>query len=241
MTVAGYTQMTAAMVAVAAIGFAGCNNGSGDKDTGTFDLPSAQVESGGAYRPGPSGVRFGVPVGWPAGPDGARAAAVSAVGLTGEIVRAGFISRGDMIDVLASAGFASDLAIATERQLADLTEALGEAEVLPPLISWTEVPLTARVVDDSDGAVTVELWSVVVVASPEVGVPRQAWRTVTLEMVWEDRDWKVDAWDVEPGPTPALAAAAAVSSGRDVVAVADWPDATGPGAGAGSAVDGGGG
>jgi hypothetical protein len=133
-----------------------------------------------------------------------------------------------MIDTLASRGFASELAITTEHQLAELAEALGEVEVLPPAITWAEIPLTARVVEDLGTTVRVEVWSVLVVAHPEVGVPRQAWRTVALDMTWEAGDWKVDGWEATPGPTPALAAAAAVSTGSEVVDVAEWPAAAGP-------------
>jgi hypothetical protein len=223
-----YTRKTVAVVAVAAVGFAACSIGTDDSPQ-PINPPSAPGAAPGPDQLGPTGTRHGVPVGWPLGPDGARAAAVSAVGLTGEIAKSGFITRGDMIDTLATRGFASDLALATEHQLADLAEALGEIEVLPPAIVWTEVPLTVRVVDEGHGTARVEVWSVLVVASPDVGVPRQAWRTVTLDMVWEHDDWKVDAWDTTPGPTPALAAAAAVSNGREVADVADWPAAAGPG------------
>jgi hypothetical protein len=222
-----YTRRTVAIAAVAAVGFAACSNGTDDTPR-PIDAPGVAGAAAGSDQLGPTGTRHGVPVGWPPGPDGALAAAVSAVGLTGEIAKAGFITRGDMIDTLATRGFSSELAIATERQLADLAEALGEIEVLPPAIAWTEVPLTAQLIDGGHDTARVEVWSVVVVASPDVGVPRQAWRTVTLDMVWEDDDWKVDAWTSTPGPTPALAAAAAVSSGREVADVADWPAAAGP-------------
>jgi hypothetical protein len=137
-----YTRTTAALVAVAAIGFGGCGV-STDDEPQPITPPSAQPGAPGTGA-GPTHTRSGVPQGWAPGPVGARAAAVSAVALTGEIARAGFITRGDMIDVLATRRFAGDLAVTTERQLAQLAEALGEAEFLPPTISWTEVPLTAR-------------------------------------------------------------------------------------------------
>jgi hypothetical protein len=174
---------------------------------------------------GPTHTLHGVPQGWSHSPEGARAAAVSAVSLTGQVARAGFITRGDMIDALATRRFAPDLGVTTEQQLADLADALGAVELLPPEITWTEVPLTARVVEATDEEARVEIWSVLVIASPEVAVPRQAWRTVTIDLAWEGGDWKVDGWSNAPGPTPALAAAAAVSSAEDVVDVAGWPSA----------------
>lgn len=150
------------------------------------------------------------------------------MGLTGEIARAGFITRGDMIDALATRRFALELAMTTERQLAELADALGEVAFLPPEVSWAEVALTARLVEADDRVARVEVWSVLVVASPDVGVPRQAWRTVTIDLSWEDGDWRVDGWATTPGPTPALAAAVVVSDGGEVAAVADWPPAGGP-------------
>lgn len=222
-----YTRTTVALVAVAAIGFGGCSL-STDDEPQPISRPSARSSAPDGAGGGPSYTRGGVPQGWAPGPAGARAAAVSAVALTGEIARAGFITRGDMIDALATRRFAGDLAVTTERQLAQLAEALGEAEFLPPTISWTEVALTARMLEVGERAARVEVWSVVVVASPDVGVPRQAWRTVTLEMVWEGGDWKVDGWTTVPGPTPALAAATAVSTGEEVAGVAGWPPAAGP-------------
>src|SRR6266508_1847055 len=122
-----YTRRTVAIAAVAAVGFAACSTAT-DDDPRPIERPSVPGAAG-SDRLDPTGTRHGVPVGWSPGTDGARAAAVSAVGLTGEIAKAGFITRGDMIDTLATRGFSSDLAIATERQLADLAEALGEIEV----------------------------------------------------------------------------------------------------------------
>lgn len=175
---------------------------------------------------GPTHRAHGVPQGWRRDGSGARAAAISAVRLSGDVAKAGFITRGDMIDELATRDFAPDLGVTTERQLADLADALGTVAILPPGFGWAEVPLTARVAEASESEATVEVWSVLVVAADDESVPRQAWRTVTVQLKWEG-DWKVDGWSTSPGPTPALAAASAVSEGSDVVDVADWPAAAG--------------
>jgi hypothetical protein len=225
-TMARHTRTTVAIVAVAAVGFAGCGIGESDPEPVT---PLSDVDATITVTEalGPTYTRYGVPQGWGHSAPGARAAGVSAVGLTGEIARAGFITRGDMIDALATRRFAPELAITTERQLAELAEALGAAELLPPEITWTEVPLTARVIQATESRSRIEVWSVVVIARPDVGIPRQAWRTVAIDLAWEARDWKVDGWSATPGPTPALAAAAAVSTGNEVVEVAHWPSVGG--------------
>lgn len=224
---AGYTRKTVGIVAAAAVTFGGCATSTDDQPQPLGPPEVGRGEAGPGNGVGPTRSVYGVPVGWARSTDGARAAAVSAVALTGEVATAGFITRGDMIGALASNRFAPGLAETTERQLAELGEALGETDFLPPSVSWSEIPLTARVVRADRWDARVEVWSVLVVAGPDVGVPRQAWRTVTLDLVWEQDDWKVDGWATKTGPTPALAAGAAVSEGGDVSRVAEWPPASG--------------
>lgn len=224
----GPTRTAVALVAIAAVGFGGCSS-PGSDDPEPVDTGQVPAGPNGDARPlGPTYVTHGVPQGWRHDRDGAQAAAVSAVSLTGEIARSGFIVRGDMIERLATQAFAPDLTETTDGQLADLAEVLGEESVLPPQFTWAEVPLTAHVVSSTPERARLEVWSVVVVATPTVGVPRQAWRTVTIDLAWEDEDWKVDGWSATPGPTPALAPAAAVSTAEEVVDVVDWPAASWP-------------
>jgi hypothetical protein len=170
---------------------------------------------------------FGVPHGWRRDADGALAAAVSAVRLTGSIARAGFITRSDMIAALATERFGPTLASESSNQLAEMTTALGEASVAPGDLVWSELALTARVVHADDHAARVEVWSVLVVGVLDLGAPRQAWRTVTVELVWEAGDWKVDGWSAQPGPTPLLDATAAVATTGEISEVVAWPPAGG--------------
>jgi len=72
--------------------------------------------------------------------------------------------------------------------------------------------------------VTVEVWSVMVVSSPDEAVARQAWRTVTLEMVLVDGRWLVDGWESVEGPSPVGAPNGAVASGVEVVSVLGWEE-----------------
>lgn len=219
-----HTRTAVSLVAVAAVAFGACSTG--DDQPQVLDDNQCNPDSGADGRPvGPTFSVRGVPQGFRHDPEGARAAAVSAVGLTGEIARSGFITRGDMIEQFASGRFVHELIETTDQQLGELSEALGEDSIVPPQITWIEVPLSAHVDQEEKDTARVDVWSVVVVATPDVGVPRQAWRTVTVELVWENDDWKVDGWTVEAGPTPALAPAAAVSSVGEVVAVAEWPAA----------------
>jgi len=174
---------------------------------------------------GPSRIVDGVPRGWRHDQAGARAAALSAVSLTGEIARAGFITRGDMIRALASAQFGPTLATESATQLADVFGEITAAGVAPSAVLFHELVLTARVVRADTLSAVVDVWSVLVAGLPDSGAPRQAWRTVTVTVVWESDDWRIDGWDAQAGPTPALASNAAISTVDDVATVIAWPSA----------------
>lgn len=219
------TRTAVSLVAAAAVGFGGCSSSGSEPDV--VDPEPA----GGDTVPQPVGPTFqtdGVPQGWRRDPEGARGAAMSAVRLSGEVARAGFITRGDMIRLLSSERFGDELIDRTDTQLGELSEALGDAFIVSPQLTWHETPLTAEVVEGDDQRAVIEVWSVVVLATPDAGVPRQLWRTVEIELVWEDHDWKVDEWDSWPGPTPALAPAEVIAATEEVIEVTEWPTATVP-------------
>jgi hypothetical protein len=148
---------------------------------------------------------------------GARRAAITAVALTDDVVTARFISRRDLIAGFTTPGFGSRLADATSDQVNALLVELGDREADPTALVALEQPLTATATATSSG-VRVEVWSVLIVAAPGTGPARQAWRTVTVDMVDVDGRWLVDSWTSTPGPTPALPAEVALDS-ADVVAV----------------------
>lgn len=185
------------------------------------------LASAGEVVPVEQVVRFGVPVGWPHDEHGARDAATSAVSLTGEIAKAGFVTRADMIGVLASTRYAPSLIRSSATQLAEVLGDLGTAGITPTSVMFRELVLTATIEDYTANRAVVRVWSVVVAGAPDRGAPRQLWRTVTVELVWESDDWRIDAWSSTPGPTPALATNAPVASLDDLATVAAWPTAGG--------------
>jgi hypothetical protein len=211
----------AAVAALVAIGFRACSTPS--TGTGTNTEPVTPAAMGEVAGRGPASTRHGVPVGWSQDESGALAAAVSAVGLTGEIARAGFITRTDMIETLASARYGPTLAADSAAQLGEMSGELGAAGVTVQSVTFTELPLSARVLRADRASAEVEVWTVSVITVAEVAAPRQVWRTVTVELVWEAGDWRVDGWATVSGPTPALAVSAPVASAAEVLDVLSWP------------------
>ena len=173
--------------------------------------------------PGPTSMSSGVPQGWSRDEAGARAAAISAVRLTGDIASAGFITRSDMVRSLASVRYGPILDAQSAAQLAEMSGALATGDVTVQSVMVSELPLTAQVVHSDELSARVEVWAVAVIAVAEVGAPRQVWRTVTVDLVWEHGDWRVDGWTARSGPTPALAVHAPVATVEDVAQVVSWP------------------
>jgi hypothetical protein len=171
---------------------------------------------------GPARTRNGVPQGWRHDAAGARAAAIAWVALTGDIARAGFITRTDMIRELATAGYAPRLINATEAQLDELLAQAEGQPVLPEQLVWIDTPVTARVVEADEDTARIEVWSAAVVGVPD-GVPQQAWRTVTVDVLWQEDDWRLDHWAATEGPTPALPPEVEIATTESVVATAAWP------------------
>lgn len=195
------------------------------RDDSTVAPPS--IDAVDATGSSPLDERHGVPVGWSHDEAGARAAAVSAIALTGDIARAGFITRDDMIGTVASSRFGPTLARDSAAQLDDLVGDFAAAGVTPAAVLFRELPLTARVVHADDSGARVEVWAVLVVGVPDHGAPRQLWRTVTVDLVWENADWRVDGWTARAGPTPALATNAPIAAVTELVEVTGWPSAGG--------------
>lgn len=154
---------------------------------------------------------------------------MSAIALTGEIARSGFITRADMIAVLASNRFAPTLAADSSSQLHELLGDVTDEGVPVATVLFRELPLTVDVVRVDASSAQVAVWAVLVVGVPDHGAPRQLWRTVTVDLVWERGDWRVDGWAATAGPTPALATSAPIATVEDLIQTTSWTSAGGGG------------
>lgn len=94
---------------------------------------------------------------------------------------------------------ADDLTASVVEDIRDAREGLSESS---GPVWWIVRPVAVHVDDLSDDRATVEVWAVTVLSAPEVAAPQAEWRTVGLDLVWIDGDWRVDVVRDTPGPTP---------------------------------------
>ncbi|HWL41778.1 MAG TPA: hypothetical protein VNQ73_02455 [Ilumatobacter sp.] len=215
--------ITVVVVVLALVGLRACQSRSGQDNVSPTPTAAPAADT----ATGPRGVVHGVPVGWGHDATGARAAAVSALELTGVIAQAGFITRGDMLNTLATDRFGPTLTRDSNAQLDELLGDLAEEGITPASVLFRELALTAQVVSVDATAASVEVWSLLIVGLPDGAAPRQLWRTVTVELLWERDDWRVDGWVARPGPAPALAANTSIATVAEVTDVLAWGPARG--------------
>jgi hypothetical protein len=155
----------------------------------------------------------------------ARSSAIRAVALTGDVVRAGFISRRVLIASFTTPVFGPTLADKTSQGVDAMLLELGERDVDTSKLAVVEQPLTATA-ETTTAGVRVRVWSVLVIAAPGAGPGRQVWRTVTVDMVDMAGRWLVDGWSSTPGPTPTPPAAGSFDDASAFVEPLAWPAAT---------------
>lgn len=149
-------------------------------------------------------------------------AAVTAVAMTGEVARARFISRRELIESFTTPAFGPVLAGETSEQMNSLLLEFSQREVDPAGMEVVEQPLRVRVAAASATTATVDVWSVVVVALPSAATARVMWRTVTLDLELVDGVWLVDGWTSSPGPAPMAGPESPISPASDVADVLGW-------------------
>jgi hypothetical protein len=142
--------------------------------------------------------------------------------MTGEVARAGFISRRELIESFTTPTFGPVLADDTSEQMTALLLEFSERQADPVDLQVTEQPLRVRVTTATPAAATVDVWSVLVVAPPAAATARVMWRTVTVDLLRIDGSWLVDGWTSTPGPTPMIGAESPISPASDVAAVLEW-------------------
>ena len=104
---------------------------------------------------------------------------------------------------------------------------IGTKSIVPAQLIWDDIPLTATITRSNRATAQVRVWSVAVLGAPDVGVPNQTWHTVTVDLVWQHDDWKVNGWVDRPGPAPTLADGTDTGLFEQIRRVTGWPRAVG--------------
>lgn len=103
------------------------------------------------------------------------------------------------VRAIADPSAADELAATVVDEVSSAREQLGES---PGRVWWLVRPLAWSVLHRSDDHATVEVWAVTVLSAVEVAAPQAEWRTFTVDLAWDEGDWKLDAVRNTPGPTP---------------------------------------
>lgn len=176
----------------------------GQSDQTLSGAPQAAVPVSAASTPsgaGPARFSTGVPSGFARTEQGATAAA------------AYFVLSGSALVQLAPTMAAE----AVGSMSADATSAARVAEALADLndlrdvladgsgpIRYLQAVLAVRTEAYSVDNARVSVWSVGVLSREGVASPQAGWSTSTVDLEWENGDWKVADEQITPGPTPDL-------------------------------------
>jgi hypothetical protein len=170
-------------------------------------------------------VEHGVPVGWPLDQHGAEAAAAAYVRSSSLIARSGPLTRRDAVLTMATSSYGPAMVAAVNRELDGLTVGTQGRSVSPQQLVWIEYPLTLTSTMTSATTAQVRVWSVLIVGIDGGSVARQVWRTSTITLEVENRDWKVAAWVGADGPSPVALNDTGLASVADVREVTSWASA----------------
>ena len=165
-------------------------------DSHTVDAPTRLAVAGA----GPARVEApGVPMGFAHDRDGALAASVAYVQLGHVLLSIDTDSASNVLRRVSSRAAASTFADSELASFAQLRDALARGTGPASL----RVGVVATRIDAyaSDRA-RVSLWRVAVLSRDGMTNPGEQWATVTYDLVWENRDWKIWSETVVAGPSP---------------------------------------
>jgi hypothetical protein len=91
-----------------------------------------------------------------------------------------------------------------ELTVADVAAARADLALSPGPVWWLVHPLAAHLVSSVAGSAEVEIWTATVLSAVEIAAPQVEFLTVTVDLVWDDGRWLIDAIRDRPGPTPAI-------------------------------------
>ena len=176
-----------------------------------------------AVTPVAAGEVSGIPVGYPQTRAGAATAAVNWVASFPRLMRLNPLSlQNTLTDLMSEDGARSGV----DEVIADYFELYEELGPEFRERVWIESPLQTLLIEQSDTAARVAVWSVVVTgAGPDDETVVSIWRTHRIDLVWERDDWKIDGVEVAEGPTPVTTDLALPASPAEFLEVDSWTPA----------------
>ncbi len=173
--------------------------------------------------PGPSSSDGGVPVGFTRSPEGAAAAASSYLSTLHSLVLLDPSERESAVRRMAAPSAESVVVQALESMEA-LDQILAEArsELPGARVLLREVPVAYDVEQFDPDRARVACWSLGLVLVEGRTQATEVWSTNTVDLVWEQGDWRVWSWSRQPGPVPAVAADGASEPAQLLSAIEGW-------------------
>jgi hypothetical protein len=173
---------------------------------GHRDAPGAQAAppppAHPAERPGPSRDVDGAPAGFARTREGVRAAAIAYTATLSQRLLYLQPTAAEAAVRAVAADASADTLVADA--LASLRAARDPLAAGTGATWWVVEPLAVKVEAFSAGRARVSVWLVRVLSHQGVVVPQSSWVSETVELVWEDHDWKLWSDTSTPGPTPVL-------------------------------------
>jgi hypothetical protein len=172
-----------------------------ERDDDSEPIPSDEQPQGtNRSRPqSPAAEGTAPPVGFARDEDGAVAAAIE---YTAASQRWLYLDDDEVTAAVAAIAAPQATARLTREVLAEVQTARRELAVSPGRVWWLVHPLAWKVQSYSRSAASVAVWTVTVLSAADVAVPQAEWMTVTVDLVWAEEGWRVEAVGDRPGPTP---------------------------------------
>ena len=202
------TRFAAVAVAIAAL-LSACSASASPSGHNTFTTtPSVDTTQPEILNPGASALSDPL------------AAAVAYVASTDELMAHSPVGRREIFRKLVAPSALDGQVTSFEEAAAQLATTL---KIPVERLVWVEAPLTATIVEATDAAVSVDVWTVSILGAPDVGSPQQVWRTVHVNLEMDSGRWLVASASADEGPTPAGNELAMQAGWQQFEVVASWP------------------
>ena len=179
------------------VGFvAGKSMGGGTKTIVRTERAEAVGQTKGDF--GPKSKKGIVPVGFDHSQNGAIAAATSYVSLAPQLYLAKDSAFTVSVAQISTSDFFTDLKDGLDLSRARM-RGIFNAD---PNAFYREVPIVNTAVEQDKDHISVEIYSIVMLAAKPDFNGNTEGKIHTLDLVWEDKDWKISRWSTKQAPTP---------------------------------------